>query len=267
MSHVQQPARDSGEASVRDPLKRFSSRVTEYVRARPGYPDQLFDFLQQNVGLTKESVVADIGSGTGIFTAPLLDRAAFVNAVEPNREMRQAAENRFAGHASYRSLDGTAEATGLPDHSVDLVTAAQAFHWFDPRRARAECLRILKPRGQVALVWNSRRIAGTPFLDDYESLLLKFGTDYDRIKRQHDEKVDRNAEFFQTGFQNQKFSNFQYLDFAGLKSRLLSSSYVPQADSPQAPEMLRELRQIFDRHVQNGTVTVEYDLELFYGGL
>lgn len=268
MTNVPAQTSESDNASAsQDPLKRFSSRVANYVRSRPGYPDELFAFLQESVGLRKSSVVADIGSGTGLFTAPLLDRAAFVYGVEPNREMRQAAESRFAGHASFRSIDGTAEATGLPDHSVDLVTAAQAFHWFDPRRARSECLRILKPHGQAVLVWNSRRISGTPFLDDYEALLVKFGTDYDRIKHQNSEMERRNSEFFQNGFKKQEFANFQKLDFDGLKSRLLSSSYVPQADSPQAHEMIGELRKIFDRHSHSGTVTVEYTLELFYGKL
>lgn len=267
MSSAEQSAAPPGDASDRDPLNRFSSRVADYVRARPGYPDELYTFLQQHAGLTRTATVADVGSGTGIFTAQLLERAVLVYGVEPNREMRQAAEAQFAGRPSFHSVEGTAEATGLADHSVDLVTAAQAFHWFNPQRFRAESLRILKPGGHAALVWNSRREGGTPFLDAYEALLMDFGTDYRQVKQQHHEKVDNNAIYFNGGFQRKTFSNSQVLDFEGLKSRLLSSSYVPREDSPRFGDMLRELEHVFQQHSQGGTVTVEYELELFYGVL
>ena len=161
-----------------DPTQRFSSRVENYVRFRPGYPPAVLDVLRAECALTRDSVVADVGSGTGIFSEFLLGAGCTVLGVEPNDEMRRAAEGTLARQTRFRSVPGTAEATTLPERSVDLVTAAQAFHWFDRARTRAEFRRILKPRGWTALVWNDRQLDSTPFLRGYEALLQRFGTDY-----------------------------------------------------------------------------------------
>lgn len=247
--------------------QRFSDRVDAYVKYRPGYPDGLVDLLRRAIGLRDESVIADVGSGTGISSELFLRHGITVYAVEPNDAMRGAAERMLEGNPRFHSLNGTAEATGLPDKSVDAVIAGQAFHWFNRESARDEFSRILKPGGHVVLFWNSRRIGGSPFLERYEELLQKYGTDYNQINHQN---IDDNtiAEFFGSNeFEKQVLYNEQVVDFDGAKGRLVSSSYVPNTDSPLYEPMLDDMRRIFEAHQENGTVRFEYDLVIYYGTL
>ena len=161
-----------------DPTTRFSSRVDNYIKHRPGYPPGLLAILAEHHGLTPASTIADLGSGTGILAELFLKHGNAVLGVEPNREMREAGQQLLAGYPRFTSVTGTAEATTLPDACADLVTAGQAFHWFDRARARPELVRVLRPDGWVVLVWNDRRLAGSPFLEAYERLLRAHGTDY-----------------------------------------------------------------------------------------
>ena len=243
---------------------RFAGRVDDYERGRPGYPPALFDAIAEIGALAPGCVVADLGAGTGISSEPLLDRGYSVVAVEPDDEMRAAAERRLGPRSGFGARPGSAEATGLADSSVDLVLAAQAFHWFDPRLARLELRRILKPGGVAAVVWNARRAAGTPFLESYEALLLEFGTDYREVGHRG-VAPERLAAFFGGPFERRRFDNHQDLDFVGLRSRLLSSSYVPAAGRPRHDEMLAELERIFTAHRRRGTVRLEYDVDLYCG--
>ncbi len=152
-----------------DSKERFSNRVEDYVRYRPGYPRAVLDLLREECGFAPESVVADIGSGTGILTQMLLENGNVVYGVEPNAEMRAAGESLLQRYARFRSVAGSAEATTLPDASVDFVFVGQAFHWFEPKAARAEFERVLKPRGWVAVIWNERKKDATAFLREYET--------------------------------------------------------------------------------------------------
>ena len=147
-----------------DSNTRFSDRVADYVRTRPGYPTAVLDILGTETGLNPATVVADVGAGTGLSAELFLRNGNTVFGVEPNREMREAAESLLAGYANFHSVAGSAESTTLPDASVDLIVAGQAFHWFDVPRARAEFRRILRPDGVVVLMWNTRRLDTTPFL-------------------------------------------------------------------------------------------------------
>ena len=162
------------------PTVRFSTRVENYVRYRPGYPDAVLAWLRAECDLTPAAVVADIGSGTGKLAELFLRNGNRVFGVEPNREMREAGEGMLAGFPNFVSVDGAAEATTLPAASVDFVTAGQAFHWFDRQTARREFARILKPGGWVVLVWNERR-SDSPFLRDYEALLREFASEYEQV--------------------------------------------------------------------------------------
>jgi ubiquinone/menaquinone biosynthesis C-methylase UbiE len=165
--------------------QRFSSRVDTYVRFRPSYPKQIVETLEKHCGFTDHSVVADIASGTGIFTKLLLEHGNRVYGVEPNAEMRRAGEEFLAAYPNFTSVTGTAEATTLSSYSVDFVTAAQSGHWFDRQKSRQEFARILKPEGWAVLVWNERKTDSTPFLRDYEDLLLRYGTDYNEVRHEH----------------------------------------------------------------------------------
>jgi SAM-dependent methyltransferase len=247
-----------------EPTKRFSSRVGYYVRSRPSYPNGILRILEQDCGFCPSSVVADIGSGTGIFTRLLLGQGNRVFGVEPNREMRRAAEEYLAEYANFLSVDGTAEATALPSHSVELVTCAQAAHWFERDNAVREFRRILKPKGFVLLVWNERRIEGSAFGSDYEELVSEFGTDYDQLS----ERGRASASFFgRCPWVERKLGNYQDLDYPALEERLLSSSYVPQLGDERCPPMLSKLRQIFERYQQAGRIRMEYDTKLYVGQL
>jgi SAM-dependent methyltransferase len=251
--------------SAADSTQRFSDRVEHYVRSRPNYPDAFYEFLRHELGLTPDGAVADIGSGTGISARPLLEKGNTVYGIEPNGPMRLAAERGLAGFANFQSIDATAEATTLPPASVDLILAAQAFHWFDRDRARAEFARILKPGGSVVLVWNERRLNSTPFLRDYEQLLHRYATDYSKVRH---ENVDDGAiaRFFAPDVhQTRSFTNAQEFDYEGLESRLLSSSYTPAADNPHRAVMLAELREIFAQAQQGGRVRFEYDTRAHFG--
>jgi SAM-dependent methyltransferase len=244
--------------------QRFSSRVDTYVRFRPSYPKQIIETLEQDCGFTRDSIVADIASGTGIFTKLLLDHGSRVFGVEPNAEMRRAGEDFLAAYPKFSSVTGTAEATTLPSGSVDFVTAAQAGHWFDRPKSRQEFARILKPGGWTVLVWNERKIDSTPFLRDYEGLLLRYGTDYNEVRHEH----TIVGEFFDPlPFQEQTLDMQQVFDYAGVEGRLMSSSYAPGPGHPNHAPMLRELHEIFSRHQDEGKVSIDYTTRMFYGRL
>ncbi|MBV8052404.1 MAG: methyltransferase domain-containing protein [Acidobacteriaceae bacterium] len=261
-----EPHRYTVLMTVSDATKRFSSRVNDYVRYRPGYPPEVISLLQTECGLKREHIVADIASGTGIFTRMLLENGNRVFAVEPNPEMRTAGEAFLAGLSKFTSVAGTAEATTLPPQSMDFVTAAQAAHWFDRRKARGEFVRILKPGGWTVLVWNERKTDGTPFLREYEQLLLTYGTDYREVR--HERTTAEITEFFAPStFKEQIFATSQELDHPSLKGRLVSSSYTPQAGHPNYAPMLAELLRMFEAHQANGRVSLVYDTRVFYGQL
>jgi len=249
------------------PTRRFSDRVENYTRHRPSYPAGVIDTLRHHAGLTPAAVVADIGSGTGIFSRILLPRCAKVFGVEPNDAMRQEAERLLAGDARFSSVPGAAEATGLPDASVDLVTSAQAFHWFDPSLARREFLRILRPGGFVALVWNERLVHATPFLSDYEALLARHAADSAQV-RQTRLKPSALAGFYGPGgFATAEFPSGQRFDFEGLKGRLLSSSCAPNVGHPGHEAMIADLADLYARHAREGFVSLLYTTKVHYGRL
>src|SRR5258706_4086166 len=137
-----------------DTVERFSNRVANYVKYRPDYPREIIGFLEANCGLTHESVIADIGCGTGISSRLFLENCNRVIGVEPNAAMRAAAEEQLAEFPEFTAVDGTSEHTALPDASVDIVAAAQAFHWFDPEKTRPAFRRILKTAAYNVLIWN-----------------------------------------------------------------------------------------------------------------
>jgi len=242
---------------------RFSDRVDTYVRARPGYPAEVGELLRDRVGLGPGCIVADLGAGTGIFTRLLLAAGATVHAVEPNEPMlaRLVADTV---HGSLRAHRAPAEATGLSTASIDLVTAAQAFHWFDQAAAGREFRRILRPGGAVALVWNDRA-ATTPFLQEYEALVRRWATDYPRVDHRRITPEVIEAFFAPGRVEVHHVDHHQRLDREGIRDRLLSSSYAPPPGHPDHEPMLAELTALFDRYAAAGTVRFAYRTDVHLG--
>ena len=244
-------------------IERFSNRVENYVKYRPSYPPEVLDLFETEMELTDESVVADIGSGTGISSCLFLENGNTVYGVEPNAGMRAAAERYLARFDEFHSVEGTAEHTGLPGRSVDIVIAAQAFHWFDPADTRTEFKRILKPGGYVALMWNERQIDSTPFHVEYEQFLLKYASDYTKVRHDNINEL-LLMEFFGQRFERATYPNAQVLDLEGLKGRAASSSYMPAPGDERFGEMTEELGALFAKHAESGRITVFYDTNVFY---
>ncbi|WP_367606966.1 class I SAM-dependent methyltransferase [Legionella sp. W05-934-2] len=244
-----------------DNTQRFSNRVENYLLARPGYPQAIVDLLKEKCHLTAHSLVADIGSGTGIFTKLLLDEGIQVFGVEPNQAMRQAAEKYLANYSLFQSIDGQADHTQLPKHSIDLITVAQAYHWFNKEQTEVEFLRVLKPTGSLFLVWNLRE-NNTPIMRDYEQLLIEFGTDYLNVSAENAQK--QALTFHGQAFKTHSFDNHQDLNWPQLKSRLLSCSYIPSETAPNYNAMMHTLENLFNKHQRNGVIHFSYITKCYY---
>lgn len=245
-----------------DPTKRFSNRVENYVLYRPGYPTAVLDLLRDECGLTETAVIADIGSGTGILSELFLRSGNPVYGVEPNDEMRAAAEKQLGEYAHFHSVNGRAEATTLPDNCADFVTAGQAFHWFKPDEARVEFQRILKPDGWVALIWNTRN-KHSFMMQAYEKLMNQFAIGYQEVKqtRVH----DRIPDFFGHEPTVKEFPNEQTFDWKGLLGRSLSSSYAPLPGHANYEPLLAGLRRLFLDYADDGRIQFPYVTRVYYG--
>ncbi len=253
--------------SGQDGVERFSGRAEDYVRYRPDYPDALARWLHEEHGVATGCTVADIGAGTGISTRYWARHGHPVQAVEPNAAMRAALQRELAGAAEIRVIDGTAEHTSLPDHGVGLVSAATAFHWFEPGPTRREWARILAPGGLACVFWNSRVAEASPLLQGYEALLHRYGLDYpDTARRKPDDR--RMREWFGPGFRAMAaFANTQWLDFGQLYGRMRSSSSAPPPDHPAHAPMREALQQLFDECSEQGRVRFDYLTRVFVGSL
>jgi ubiquinone/menaquinone biosynthesis C-methylase UbiE len=243
-----------------NPTNRFSNRVDNYIKYRPSYPKEVVSFLEDELGLKKEDRVADIGSGTGLFAELLLEKGYKVVCIEPNAEMRKAAEAKLGKYEGFSSRDHQAEQTGLRTHSVNLITVATAFHWMEPVATKKEFNRILKPDGHIVLAWNIRK-TDSPFLKSYHELKQLYSLEPPR------NNVDEEAirVFFEPEKLNvQSFSNVQKLDFDGLKGQLLSSSYIPLPGHQSYDTMISSLVQLFVAYSENGFVKMEYETKLYW---
>lgn len=257
------------KADMTDSISRFTRTVENYVKYRPRYPFAIVEFLQRACQLTEAAVIADIASGTGFLAEIFLQHGNPVIGVEPNAEMRAAGQHYLRAYPRFTSMDATAESTTLEAHSVDMVTAGQAFHWFDRDRARQEFVRILKPGGWVVLVWNIAR-RDTPFMLAYEERIWK------QYLAPQAEKAETDRQAVEAGLREwyspgapsfESFGNSQVVDFDGLRGRVLSSSYSPTPENPNHAPMLEELETLFQAHQADGKVTIKYECRVCYGQL
>jgi ubiquinone/menaquinone biosynthesis C-methylase UbiE len=248
-----------------DAKHRFTDRVVNYFKGRPGYPAQVIDVLRSHCGLTNTAVVADIGSGTGILAHTLCNYAQSVYGVEPNDAMRAASKELLSNKPNFVAVNGAAENTGLPATSVDLITVAQAFHWFDQSEARHEFMRILKPNGFTALIWNDRRMTGSHLAEAYEQLLVDFGVDYRDVKSRGRAAAENIERFFgHSQIKRSTIANSQRLDCDGFIARATSASYMPGESHPHHRAMVEAARRIFEENHSGDYVVLEYDTRIYY---
>jgi ubiquinone/menaquinone biosynthesis C-methylase UbiE len=250
-----------------DSLTRFSKTVDNYIRYRPGYPLDLLDFMKTDLGLTANAVVADIGAGTGKLTVLFLENGNPVHAVEPNADMRAAMERIYGHFENLHSSEGTAEATNLPDHCADFVVAAQAFHWFDRKKTRAEFQRIAKPEAWTLLIWNDRNDARSTFMREYTAFLEEYSTDLATIDHRNIGEAQITPFFGKNGFAVREFDYLQRFDFEGVRGRYLSSSYAFHENHPRHAEAMQRLSDTFAAHAENGQVDFWYRTKVYYGQL
>lgn len=241
---------------------RFLGRVESYARYRPSYPSGAIDLLETRCGLKPGADAVDLGSGTGILSALLLQRGARVFGIEPNREMRSYADLTLSG--DFHSESGTAENTHMPDGFFDLLVAGQSFHWFDPQKTRAEALRILKPGAWAALLWNERSKGVVAFLEDYEALLRRYAPEYEAVARLRAQE-DGIRQFFGCPPELAVFAHEQVFDFEGLAGRVMSSSYAPMPERPEHQPLMAGLREVFDHHQRAGKVVFPYRTLVYFG--
>ena len=242
-----------------DPTERFSDRVENYAKFRPNYPDALIRFMQQR--LPTPAVIADIGSGTGILSARLLGAGYTVFGVEPNGPMRLEAERRLGSRPAFHSVNGTAEATTLSRGSVDAITCAQSFHWFDRIRSRDEFVRILREPKLVMLIWNER--ISEDLMEQYDRILQESAPEYNRVGRRNITDADVADFFAPTPVERFDFPNAQRLDRDRFLGRVLSSSYVPNLGQLGHEEVMSKMEAFFDRHAQSGWIDFPYQTRVY----
>lgn len=248
-------------------VNRFSDRVENYIKFRPDYPKEVIAFLEEQGILNSDSVIADIGSGTGISSELFLKRGNVVYGVEPNKEMRHAAEKLLHGYKNFYTINATAEHTSLPTDDIDLIVSGQAFHWFNKQKSKIEFHRILKKDGAVVLMWNDRRTDTTPFLKAYEDFIKMFAIDYAEVNHKNFNEETFNDFFGEKNYKVKSFDNNQHFDLYGLKGRIHSSSYMPAEGHKDFDLMMDAMEELFKHFQENGKITIDYDTKLYYGKL
>ena len=235
------------KGAAMDNTGKFTGKGAVYAAARPRYAEGLLEYLASKERLEPGALVADVGSGTGIFSEQLLDAGLRVIGVEPNADMRAQAEHALCGRKGYRSVCGTADAMGLPDDSVDCVTAAQAFHWFDAEAFKRECRRVLKPGGFVAIVYNMREVE-SPYMQAFAQLTRRFCPAFKGFSNGLDEA--ELPSFFDGPCDVRWWANPQLLTREAFVARALSSSRALREDDASYLQYLEELNALFDQFAE-----------------
>lgn len=245
---------------------RFTGLANTYLKFRPAYPDTFIRYLYSEIGMTNESVIADIGAGTGIFTKLLLEKGSYVFAIEPNADMRSKLSAELQNHSRLTITNSSAENTTLINHSIDFVTCAQAFHWFDPQAFKKECIRMLKPFGKVILVWNIFDLQST-LIQEVQMLKEQYCTEFKGFAGGLKNGGSGNIEiFFNNGvcdykvFRNDLFYNEE--EFIG---RNLSSSYAPKENDANYAPYINDLKKLYHKYELNGILSVPNITESYIG--
>jgi ubiquinone/menaquinone biosynthesis C-methylase UbiE len=249
-----------------NPTTRFSDRAKIYSAYRPTYPLEAIKFLNDKQILTPDKKVADIGAGTGIFSKLLLDNGNEVYCVEPNTEMMQEGITYLSHYDKCKWISGTSEHSSITSGTIDVITCAQAFHWFEPISTREEFIRISKNNTHVVLIWNSRKKDENDFTRDYNKLVKYFGKNYEKINEANSND-DAIAAFYSKKPSKAVFENNQKLSCQALLGRVFSSSYMPYEGSPNYQEAQEAFKSLFEQYNTNGIVIAPYETRVYYGEL
>ena len=242
----------------------FTTKAADYAAARPRYPAALFERLRASHVLFSAAQVVDVAAGTGLFTGQLLHRGYHVTAIEPNAAMLAVADAALGQYRKYRSIAASAEATTLADGAIDVITAAQAFHWFDVEAVRREWLRVLKPDGRVVLVWNTRPLTD-PLQKALDDLLGEFGGGKQAVLDRRQDLSQVPAFFDAAAYEQFDLGHSQELDREGLISLALSRSAMPDRGTQEGERAAQSLGQLFAQHERGGKVSVAYRTRAFVG--
>lgn len=242
----------------------FSSKVADYVASRPDYPAALFDVLIELGGLSSAASVVDVGAGTGLLSQGLLERGVPVLGVEPNVEMRAAATALLSGYRNFSCLPGSAEDLPLAASSADLVCAAHAFHWFDLPKTREEFLRVLKPSGQVALIWNDRLLTD-PLHQGLNLIFERFGGAKREALIAHENRRDIDGFFGPTGVDHREFPHEHSISAAALQSLVMSRSYMPPPRSDEAQQAREATARLLAELGFGDMITIRYVTHVYLG--
>jgi SAM-dependent methyltransferase len=250
-----------------NPTTRFSGRVEAYRRYRSRYSREIIPLLEERCDLKRESVIADIGAGTGMLAELFLENGNSVFAVEPNAEMRAACQELAPIYPRLTCIDGAAGESGLPDHSVDFVTAGRALHWFDQINARREFLRILRTDGWVVLASLGPRRRPEAVNREYQTILREHGLDYARLRDRYDADSSASRLFASCEFQKIEFTERKEMTYEELEGHALSLSVTPQPSDPRFPAMQEALRGYFARHESGGKMQMPMNCTIHFGHL
>ncbi len=249
-----------------DATKKFDGIANEYANSRPSYATEFIESLYEKYGFNESSVVADIGSGTGKFAKQLLDKGSKVFCIEPNVDMRLVAESELNKYLNFSSISGSAESTTLAENSVDFITTAQAFHWFDTKRFKKECSRIIKTGGKVFLIWNTRK-EDTAVVQKLHGVYSKFCPDFKGFcggMKLHDNRI---KEFFNNEYEYITFDNHLYFDREKFINRSFSGSYSLKKGDNGFDLYIEEINKVFDEFQTDGIVKIENQTVVYVGTL
>ena len=247
-----------------DSTQRFNGLARDYTIGRPAYSTELMEYLYTRVGFSAQSVIADIGSGTGKFTKQLLDKGSFAYGVEPNDDMRKTAVRELDKYMNFQAIKGTATDTSLREKSVDFITTAQAFHWFDVAGFKAECRRILKENGKVVLLWNMRDMTSDKNQECFQ-IYQKYCPNFKGFGGGIQKDDIRIKQFFDSNYEYIEFENDLFYNKDTFISRSLSGSYSLQCSDEKYNEYIESLEAIFDKYAQDGILMMKNKVVAYIG--
>ena len=244
-------------------IDKFTGKAENYEKFRPSYPIEILNsFYDYN--LNQNSIIADIGSGTGKLTKIFLENGNIVYAVEPNDDMRNMAISTLNEYKNFISIKGSAEITTLQNKIIDFVTVGQAFHWFNPLKALDEFKRILKNNGVLALVWNNGKTSSA-FMQEYENILDNIKNHNNKNHRDiSDETIEK---YYSKDYKKLTVENIHELNFNEILGRVLSSSCSPKENTKEYYETRNLLKEIFNKYKQNDKIIIEYETVIYIGRL